>query len=119
MEDYVTVEPVNDGSPYVISEEAVENHGRIERTISFDSISDPTILYVLGSLYLEDKQFNNLILDINAVDLNLIDPNIQELKLLDTVRVVSKQHGMNKLFPVSRVELYLDNPSSNNYTLGS
>lgn len=119
MEDYVTVEPVNDGSPYVISEEAVENHGRIERTISFDSISDPTILYVLGALYLEDKQFNNLILDINAVDLNLIDPNIQELKLLDTVRVVSKQHGMNKLFPVSRVELYLDNPSSNNYTLGS
>lgn len=119
MEDYVTVDPVNDGSPYIISQEAVENHGRIERTVSFDTVSDPTILYVLGVAYLQDMQFNKLILDVNAVDLNLIDPSIQELHLLDTVRIISKPHGMNKLFPVSRVELYLDNPSSNNYTLGS
>lgn len=119
MEDYVTVESANHGSPYIISEEAVADHGRIEKTISFDSVSDPTILYMLGVLYLQDLQFNKLILDINAVDLNLIDPSIQELKLLDTVRIVSKPHGMNKLFPVTRTELYLDNPSSNTYTLGS
>lgn len=119
MEDYVTVESANQGSPYIVSEEAVEDHGRIERTITFDSVSDPTILYALGVLYLQDIQFNKLVLDINAVDLNLINPNIDELKLLDTVRVVSKPHGMNKTFPVTRVELYLDKPESNNYTLGS
>lgn len=119
MEDYVTVESANHGSPYIVSEEAVADHGRIEKTISFDSVSDPTILYMLGVLYLQDLQFNKLILDINAVDLNLIDPSIQELKLLDTVRIVSRPHGMNKLFPVTRTELYLDNPSSNTYTLGS
>ena len=119
MEDYVTVESANQGSPYIVSEEAVEDHGRIERTITFDSVSDPTILYTLGVLYLQDIQFDKLVLDVNAVDLNLINPNINELKLLDTVRVISKPHGMNRTFPVTRVELYLDKPESNNYTLGS
>ena len=119
MEEYVTVEPVNDGSPYIVSQEAVTNHGRIEKTISFDSVSDPTILYVLGVAYLQDMQFNNLVLSINAVDLNLINPSIQELKLLDTIKIISKPHGMNKTFPVTRVDLYLDDPSSNTYTLGS
>lgn len=119
MEDHVTVESANQGSPYIVSDEAVANHGRIERTVSFDSVGDPAILYVLGVLYLQDMQFNKLVLDINAVDLNLINPGVQELKLLDTVRVVSKPHGMNKLFPVTKTELYLDNPASNTYTLGS
>ena len=38
---YLTVESVNEGSLYVQSSEAVKTYGWIEKTVTWDSVSDP------------------------------------------------------------------------------
>lgn len=119
LDTYITVESVNHGSIYVESANAITEHGRIEKTVSFDNIEDPTLLYALGVTYLQDTQFNNLVLDVSALDLNLVDNSIDEINLLDKITVISKPHGINKEFPVVKVNLDLLAPENNTYTLGT
>lgn len=118
LETYVTVAPVNQGSVYIAATEAVAEHGRLEKVVNFTDVEDPTLLYVLGTEYLLDTQFDDLVLDISALDLNLVDKSISEFKLLDKVRVISKPHGLNKVFPVKKVSLDLLSPDNNSYILG-
>lgn len=119
LDTYITVASVNHGSIYVESSDAIAEHGRIERTVNFDNIEDPTLLYALGVTYLQDTQFNNLVLDVSALDLNLVDNSIEEINLLDKITVISKPHGINKEFPVVKVNLDLLAPENNTYTLGT
>ena len=44
LDAYLTVESVNDGSLYVQSSEAVEAYGWIEKTVTWDNVSDPEVL---------------------------------------------------------------------------
>jgi hypothetical protein len=119
IETYLTVESVNHGSMYIASTDAVNEHGRLEKVVNFDDIEDATLLYALGMTYLLDTQFNNMVLDVSALDLNLIDKTIDEINLLDKIRVISKPHGINKVFPVQKVTLDLLAPENNSYILGS
>ena len=69
--------------------------------------------------YLSDIQFENLSLTCNAVDLNMVDVDIERIKLGDSIRVVSKPHGMDRYFPVTALTIDLQNPQNNTVTLGT
>ena len=115
---YTTVESVNNNSPYVISEDAKSTYGWIEKVISWDDVTTPANLLKKAQTYLEEIQFESLSIEISAVDLNVIDPDIGEFKLLDTVRVISKPHGMNKTFPITKISIPLDKPDEASYVIG-
>lgn len=68
-EERLTIESVNDGSPYLVSE-AYETFGWIERTVIFESISDPEELMNAGIDYLQNLQFDDLCLEVKAFDLS-------------------------------------------------
>ena len=55
--------------------------------------------------YLADLQFDNLELELSALDLHYLDVNTEAVKLLDEIRVISRPHGLDRLFPVTKLEI--------------
>ena len=119
LEERLTIASVNGGCDFVSNPAAISNYGWIYKTVTFDDVTVPANLKRKGEEYLSDVQFENLVLDCTAVDLNNLDVDIQRIKILDMVRVVSEPHGLNRLFPVTKLSISLDNPEKDKITLGS
>lgn len=119
LNTYTTVEAANDGSPYVINDDAVAAFGWIEATVNFSDIEDPEELLYMAQLYLSTIQFDNLVLDVKAVDLGYLGADYEKIHLSEQVRVVSRPHGLDRYFPVQKITIPLDNPANSSFTLGA
>lgn len=118
LDAYLTVESVNNGSLYVQSSEAVASYGWIEKVIPWDDVSTASSLLSKAEAYLSDIQFDNMSIELSALDLHYLDVNYEAVKLLDELRVVSKPHGMDRHFPVTKLEIPLDSPEKTLFKLG-
>lgn len=118
VDSYVTVASVNNGSVYVQSSDALEHYGWIEQVQTFSDIETPEELLVAARSYLSDIQFDDVTLEVSAVDLHYTDINVEAIKLLDVVRVISKPHGMDKYFGVRSLTIPMNNPEGTTFTLG-
>ena len=118
LDAYLTVESVNRGSMYVQSNEAVAAYGWIEKTVTWDDVSDPAVLLEKAKTYLTDIQFDKLELELSALDLHYLDVKTEAVKLLDEIRVISRPHGLDRMFPVKKLDIPLDNPEQTQFTLG-
>lgn len=120
IERYLTVESVTpDRSRYVKSDTAIEERGWIEKVVHFDDISSPLSLMHKAESYLADLQFENLQIDITAFDLHYLNPDIEDIRLSDIVRVVSVPHNVDHRFVVVKLEIPLDQPQNATYQLGT
>lgn len=118
LDAYLTVESVNNGSLYVQSDEAVQNYGWIVKTVNWDDVSDPEVLLEKAKEYLANLQFDNLELELSALDLHYLDVNTEAVKLLDEIRVISRSHGLDRMFPVTKLEIPLDHPENTQFKMG-
>ena len=118
VEKRVGVQTVNNNLDYVENTDTVATYGRIEKVVTWDYIDDPAKLLALARWYLSDYQFNNMVLSVNALDLNYLDVNYDRIQLLDRVKAVSRPHGMNHEFPVTKLDIPLDHPENTTFTLG-
>lgn len=118
LDAYLTVESVNGGSLYVKSDEAFEAYGWIEKVVNWDNVSDPGVLLEKAQEYLKELQFDNMELELNALDLHYLHADVEAVKLLDEIRVISRPHGLDRMFPVKKLEIPLDNPEQTQFTLG-
>lgn len=116
---YLTIESVNSGSPYLQVAEAVQKYGWIERIVDWSDVTEPQNLKTKGKQYLSEVQFDDMQLEISAIDLHYLNPEIQGFEVLDEIRCISEPHGMDKLFPLTEVEIPLNNPENTKYRLGS
>lgn len=87
------------------------------KTVIFEDIDDANALYSAGTSWLAN-QLANVTLTVCAFDLNLSNSTIDDIRLFDEVRVVSEPHGLDANFPVTEMELHLNDPASNTLTLG-
>lgn len=117
--DRVTIKSVNDGKDYLESEEAIANFGRIVKIVSFDNVTTPEELKRKGQQFLSATQWENLSITATAIDLHIDNADIESFKILDTIRVVSKAHGLDKNFLISKISFDLNNPASSVVTLGT
>lgn len=118
LDAYLTVESINQGSRYVQSTEAVAAYGWIEKTVNWDNVTDPNLLLEKAKAYLADLQFDNMELELSALDLHYLDADVEAVKLLDEIRVISRPHGLDRLFPVTKLEIPLDSPEKTQFKLG-
>lgn len=116
---YLTVESVNNGSIYVASEEAVKEYGWIEGVVEWSDVEVAENLLKKAKRYLEDYQFNKMVLELNAMDMHYLTKSDTAIELLDEIRCVSKPHGMDRYFPVTEVEIPLNQPEKAIYKLGA
>jgi len=119
LSPYLTVEEVNNGSIFVADYEAVQRYGWIVGVHDWPDVTEPDNLLSKAEELLETINFDNLELDVSAVDLKLIDVDYDSFDLLDRVRVISKPHGLDQLFPIRKIVIPLDAPESTTFTLTS
>lgn len=118
LDAYLTVESVNEGSMYVKSDEAFAAYGWIEKTVNWDNVSDPAVLLEKAKEYLKDLQFDNMEIELSALDLHYLHIEVEAVKILDEIRVISRPHGLDRMFPVKKLEIPLDSPEQTQFTLG-
>lgn len=119
LEKRLTVESVNNGLDYIVNAEAVAKYGFIVKTVTWDDVTTPEMLLYKGKKWLTEEQFENMVIEVKAVDLHYTDEQIEQFKLFDLVPVNSTPHGLNRQFPLSKMTINLNNPSANTFTLGT
>ena len=82
----------------------------------FGIISDE--LKALGEEYLNNLQYDTVTIEATAADLHKINPSIGAFRLLTRYRVISELHGIDHYFPLTKLEIKLDNPEESIVTLG-
>lgn len=113
----VTIASVNDGKIYIESPELVTLYGVIEKIIDWPNITQPSNLLAYARSYLSNYQFDGLVLEVSVFDLHIIDDEIPSIKIGDQIRCISTPHGMDKVFPVTKIDLPLNDPSGMIITL--
>lgn len=116
LEARLTVSSVNDGKDYVENAEAVRKWGRIVKTVTWDDVTTPQRLLEHGKKWLQDEQFDAMTLECKAIDLHYVDNSVQSLRLGDMVRIVSVPHGLDKEFPVTKLQISINKVSQNTIT---
>jgi phage minor structural protein len=114
----VTIESVNIGKDYLADENAVKQFGYIYKPIEFDDVTEPANLKAKGQKYLNENKNLSLTIELSAIDLSVIDLDIETFSLGDSVRVVSKPHDLDSYFIISEYSIDLADPSKNTITLG-
>ena len=118
LEKRLTIESVNGGKDFIYSQEAVNNFGWIYTVVTWDDVTTAAALKSKAEKYLSEIQFENMVIEAKAVDLHLDNKAIERFKLSDEIRVVSKPHGLDKYFRLTKMTINLNNPESNTITLG-
>lgn len=115
----------HNGTDYVYSQDAVDLYGWIYDKVDFPEISDPDTLLAESKKYLQKCINLAITIELTAVDLHMVDIDINSIRLGDLVPCVSTQHGIMSTFGnpdtyylVSKYELDLENPANNKITLG-
>ena len=120
LDEYVTVESVNSGSPYVVNQDLVNQYGWIEKQIQWDDVTDPQELYDTAALYLSAGQFNEINYQITAVDMRLLGVNCDAIKIGQKIQCKSSPHGLDGTiyFPVTALDIPLDDVENMQISLG-
>lgn len=115
----VTVKEVNDGKDYIESSTGIALFGRIERYVHFDEFTKPKWLKNAAQKALRAAIREAVSIEIKAVDLSLINPEIGGLKHGTMVRVLSIPHSIDEYMLCRKVDLNLNEPDDAVYTLGA
>lgn len=118
LEVHLTIESVNDGKDYLQSDSAIEQFGIITKTITFDNVTTPSILKTKGQRYLDEVQFENVVIEASAIDFGYVSDEIRKFRIMDYVHVISEAHGMNKWFILTKMTINLNNPENDRFTFG-
>lgn len=118
-DENITIESVNNGSKYLESSSAVQKYGKIVHYHKFNNAKKPAELLAKAQKYMavHGKVFPDSII-VKAVDLQLIDGESTPLELGEKIKVLSSPHGINKTMPCIAMELDIENPENNSYTIG-
>lgn len=113
-----TIKSVNSNKDYLENSTAISLFGRIEKKAEWSEVSSPSELKNLGQELL-NKSFELAVsLSLKAVDLNLLDINVEAIRVGDWVRVISLPHGLDRAFQCTKIVYDLVNPDNNEYSFG-
>jgi hypothetical protein len=114
-----TIKEVNDGKDYIESATGVRLFGRIEKHVTFPEYTKPKWLRTAAVKALNAAILEAISIEIKAVDLSLINPNIGGLKHGTMVRVLSAPHGLDQYMLCRKVDINLNEPDDAVYSLGA
>lgn len=115
----MTIKDINNGLDYVQDDVAVALFGVIEKTVMFEDVTVAENLFKKGQETLQESINSTVSIELSAADLHNLDVNIEAFRIGDNVRVISKTHGLDRYFLLSKLSLTLDSVSSCSMTLGA
>ena len=92
--------------------------GRIVGTKTWEDVTVPANLKAKGQEYLSNARNLSATIELTAIDLHLVDVDIDRIRLGDMIRVVSPPHKLDKYMMVSKREYNLVNPEEDKIVLG-
>lgn len=104
---------------FVTDEDSITMFGRIERTVIFDEITTESALRAAATQYLRNGLYSAITLNVTAVDLHLLSPTIERIRVGDQIRVVSVPHDVDAYFMCTKAVIDLQDASHTVFTLGS
>lgn len=119
----IDISSVNDGKTYLVNEEMADEYGIIfapESESTWDDVTLPENLIKKAS----EKLYNSFATlketyEIKAVDLHLTDEQIESLNICEYVPVISKPHGINGQYLLSKADIDITSPQNTVYQLGA
>ena len=118
----IDISTVNNGSVYLVNEELAGRYGVIfapEGESRWEDVTLPENLLEKA----EEKLYGSMAAmsetyEINAVDLNLTDPEIEALDICEYVPVESGPHGIQGRYLLTRADICIASPQNSVYYLG-
>ncbi len=117
-DEKLDISEINDGKDYIEDETAVSLFGRIERKVDFSDCDDPHKLMSLGSAELKKNIKMSIALTVKAVDMHLLNVDVELIKVGTWVRVLSHPHKLDDYFQCTRISYDLEKPENNEYEFG-
>lgn len=103
----------------VYCESAVQKYGWIGATYENTDITTKEALISRGILSLKSKISPLTTIEVKAIDMHLINPDIKPIRIGEYVRVRSKPHNLDSYFLCTNIDLDLNEPENSVYTLGT
>ena len=88
------------------------------KVVKWDDVTTPSALKTKCEKYIKDYQFDNVVVQAKAVDFGYFSNKIEKFQMLDSVRIVSEKHGMDRYFMLTKMKLNLNNPENDVFTFG-
>ena len=119
-DENTTIASANNGSKFLINQEALNKYGYIVHYHKFNNVKKSDELLSRARKYLNThaKVFPDNIV-VKAIDLQLIGESNDPIELGDKVKVVSTPHGLSTTMACIKMELDIQNPENNSYTIGT
>lgn len=115
----LTIKSVNNGKDYLESAEGIALFGVIERYVEYPDVTTAAGLKAVAARQLDLAIKQAVSINVKAVDLHLINPNVGGLKHGTMVRVLSIPHGIDEYMLCRKVDINLNEPDDAVYTLGA
>lgn len=102
---------------YVYDDEAVSKFGKIAKVVEYADIEDEKDL--LNKAVKQLKYYRNLAIsmELSALDLHLLDINIESISVGQKIRVISTPHNIDQKMIVNKISINLDSSDKSEITL--
>lgn len=114
----LTIASVNNGLDYIYDATGVALYGWIYKVETWDDVTSASELKYKAEKHLADVMSQKNTIELNAIDLHLLNPEIESISIGEYVRAVSTPHNMNITLLCSGQTIDLLNPGNDSYTLG-
>ena len=104
---------------YVVNDSAVAQFGYVRVVKNWDDVTIKENLKDKAIEWLKSAQFETMILELNALDLNFLDSNIDSFDVGDTIHAWALPFGMDTNFPVQKKTIFLNDLDKNTVVLGN
>ena len=109
---------VNDNCDYIYDEVAVNEYGWIFGFQEWADIDNAQTLLEKGTAYLQTATQQGITIELTALDLSLVNMDIQKINVGDSLRCVSKPNGIDTFLTVTKRERDLEDPTNDRITIG-
>ena len=111
-----TIKKVND---YVYDSEGVERWGWIWKVEKWDDVTFAENLLREAKDELRNSIDATLTLDMTAIDLHLLDVDVDRINVGDRIQCISSPHNLNSILIVKSIEIDIDSPENTKIKLVS
>lgn len=115
--DRVNIYDVNNGYDYLTTP-AAEKYGLISQVVEFSGLTKAADVILAGQKWIQDKQFDELSIEVNVADLSYIDENYEAFRLGQNIHCTSTPNLIDKNLPIVKMRLNLAS-AEKNITIGT
>lgn len=117
-DERLTIASVNGGLDYVHDQAAVDQYGWVFATETWDDVTVANNLLTKANARLAVLINLGVSVTLRAIDLSMIDTNIDELRVFEYIQVTSAPHGLDTMAMIDKIEIDLLDAKRNTVRLG-